>query len=89
MTKIAAPSWFNAYPPNLSWEMAAVEKPAHHIFEDAAKSDPKKPCLDFLDRKFTYAETLDLVDRFATGLQKMGIKKAIVSTYAYLIALIL
>ncbi|MDC1436962.1 AMP-binding protein, partial [Gammaproteobacteria bacterium] len=72
---ITAPSWFNAYPPNLPWEMAAVEKSAHHIFEDAAKSGPDKPCLDFLDKKFTYGEILDLVERFATGLQKMGIKK--------------
>ncbi len=75
MNDIQAPLWFKAYPPNLSWEMAAVEKSAHDIFEDAAKSQPDKPCLDFLDKKFTYGEILDLVDRFAAGLQKMEIKK--------------
>jgi long-chain acyl-CoA synthetase len=75
MNSLQAPPWLKSYPPNLSWEMDAVEKPAHHIFEDAALSQPDKPCLDFLDRKFTYAETLDLVDRFAAGMQKIGIKK--------------
>lgn len=75
MNKLQAPSWYKSYPPNLPWEMDAIVKPAHHIFEDTAQAQSDKPCLDFLDKKFTYAETLDLVDRFAAGMQKLEIKK--------------
>jgi long-chain acyl-CoA synthetase len=50
-------------------------KASSSYFEDTARSQANKPCLDFLDKKFTYGEILDLVDRFATGMQKRGIKK--------------
>lgn len=55
--------------------MDPVNRPVHYIFDNAAMLHPDSPCLDFLDNKFTYGEILDLMHRFASGLQKMGIEK--------------
>ena len=67
--------WLNTYPKSVNWEMGPVEKPVHSIFEDTATTHPDAACLDFLGNKFTYGEILDQMHRFATALQKMGIKK--------------
>lgn len=63
------------YPSGLQREMAAVEKPAHCILEDSASAWPDRICLDFLDRTYTYGEVLELVNRFAAGLQAEGVSK--------------
>lgn len=45
------------------------------MFSTAVKTFSHRPCLSFMGRKYTYAETGDMVDRFAKGLQGMGIGK--------------
>lgn len=63
------------YPPSLSRELAPVDRPVHCILEDSAARWPERTCLDFFDRVYSYAEVLELVNRFATGLQAEGIGK--------------
>ena len=63
------------YPPGLAREMAALTRPVHAILEDSAAEWPERICLDFLDRTWTYAEVLALVNRFAAGLQAEGAGK--------------
>ncbi len=70
-----APPWHDAYPPELDWQLEAVDAPVYRILEDSADAYPQRPCLDFLGSKFSYAEVLDLVNRFAAGLQQLGVKK--------------
>lgn len=63
------------YPPDLDRELSALEKPVHSILEDSAAKWPDRTCLDFLDKTYSYAEVLELVNRFAAGLQAQGVRK--------------
>lgn len=63
------------YPPGLQRELAALDKPVHTILEDSAAAWPERTCLDFLDRTYSYAEVLELVNRFAAGLQAEGVSR--------------
>src|SRR5690606_28579212 len=67
--------WLASYPPGLAGDMEPVDSSLYRIFETPALAHPDKPCLDFLDRKFTYGEIHDLVGRFAYGLRQAGIGK--------------
>ena len=62
------------YPAGISWsdpfEILAV--PA--LLERSVERYGTRPCLDFLGRKFTYAEIGALVGRAARGLQDLGLK---------------
>lgn len=44
-------------------------------FEHAVKRFPDRPALIYLGTKFTYRKLKELVDRFATALSEMGIRK--------------
>lgn len=63
------------YPPGLDRALAAVDKPVHRILEDSAARWPERTCLDFLDKTYSYADVLSLVNRFAAGLQAKGVRK--------------
>lgn len=67
--------WLASYPPGMPADLAPVNASLYRIFEEPALAHPDKPCLDFLDRKFTYGEVHDLVRRFAHGLRQAGIGK--------------
>lgn len=67
--------WLASYPPGMAEDMAPVNCSLYEIFERPALAHPDKPCLDFMDRKFTYGEIHDLVSRFAFGLRQAGIGK--------------
>lgn len=63
------------YPPGITWAATLPEYPVHEMLERAAQRFPKRPCMDFFGRITSYEETLKLVNRAATGLQKEGVKK--------------
>jgi len=44
-------------------------------FARMAEKYPNKAAVIFLGEKFSYARLMDLVDRFGTGLSKLGVKK--------------
>ncbi len=45
------------------------------IFEEAVARWPDRPCIDFLDAKWTYAEIGELIDRAAAGFRRLGVEK--------------
>ena len=45
------------------------------MFDTSVRNYPKRPCLDFLGKKYSYSEIDHLIDRAAHGLQHMGIGK--------------
>lgn len=63
------------YPSSINWHMEIPEYPLWHILERTAKQFPKRACLDFLDNIYSYEEVMRLVDRAATGLQRMGVRR--------------
>ncbi len=46
------------------------------MFDDAVAAYGSRPCLDFLGRRWTYAETAALVARAASGLRRLGVAPA-------------
>lgn len=75
MTETPAYPWLKSYPPGLEWDRPIPLHPVHELIEDAARRFPDRPFMDFLSRRTNYREGMDLINRFATGLQQMGIKK--------------
>lgn len=50
-----------------------VPRAVPSLLEDSAQRFPDRPYLDFLGKKYTYAEVLDLVNRAAQGFQQLGV----------------
>jgi long-chain acyl-CoA synthetase len=72
----AAPSypWLKHYPSDVDWAAPLHAKPVFALLEDAAARFPENDCIDFQDKRFTYAEVKDLSDRAAKGLIEAGFK---------------
>jgi long-chain acyl-CoA synthetase len=67
--------WDKSYPRKINWAAPLPIRPAYEILEKSVRLYPDRPCLDFLDRVYSYAEVGDLVNRAARGLQQQGVKK--------------
>ena len=69
------PPWVEAYPAGLDWQMDVPSAPVWQLLEEAASTFPNRPFLEFLGKRMTYAEGLDMVNRLALGLQQLGLAK--------------
>ncbi|MGB3864302.1 MAG: long-chain fatty acid--CoA ligase [Xanthobacteraceae bacterium] len=69
--------WIKSYPPGVKWDADLRLMPVYEILETSAERWPSVPAIDFMGRKITYAELNDMANRFATGLQKLGIKPGV------------
>ncbi len=74
MSDITYP-WLQTYPDDIDWDMAIDEKPVFDILDQTAAKYANRPAFDFLGKKYNWAEISDLANRFALGLQSMGVKK--------------
>ncbi|HVZ02896.1 MAG TPA: long-chain fatty acid--CoA ligase [Dongiaceae bacterium] len=72
-TRLAHP-WLKHYPPEVDWAAPLEGKPVFALLEDSAARYPEHDCIDFQDRRFTYAEVKDLSDRAAKGLIDAGFR---------------
>lgn len=67
--------WLQHYPPGVDWHAPLQPQPMAAMFAQSVTRFADRPCLDFLDRHYSYAEVGDLVDRAAAGLQELGVTK--------------
>lgn len=67
--------WLATYPDGVKWDADLTPKPVYKILEDTVEKFPDNNAVDFLDKKFTYAEIGTMVNKLAMGLQKLGVKK--------------
>lgn len=67
--------WEKAYPRELHWRVHIRPEPLYAVLDDSVARYPDRTCIDFLGRRYTYAEIGGLVRRAAKGLQDLGIKK--------------
>jgi long-chain acyl-CoA synthetase len=74
MTTQAFP-WLSHYPKNIDWHAPMPEYPLWKILDDAVRRFPRRPCIDFLGRVYSYEEVGRLVDHAARGLQEQGVGK--------------
>jgi long-chain acyl-CoA synthetase len=65
--------WERSYPAGLDWSAPIPPRPLFALLEDAAKSYGDRPCIDFLGKRYTYAEIARSVKRVASGLQGIGV----------------
>jgi long-chain acyl-CoA synthetase len=72
---MAGHPWDSSYPKDVDWGADIPVKPLYALFDDALTRFADRPCLDFLGKKYTYAEVGRMIDRAATGFQKLGVKK--------------
>jgi long-chain acyl-CoA synthetase len=66
--------WRTAYQHPTQWDQLFPPLSLPAMFEATAKRVPNAWLIDFMGRKYSYAETLDGVNRVARGLAGMGIK---------------
>lgn len=67
--------WRTAYRHPAPWERDFPPLSLVEMFEATARRDPNAWLIDFMGRKYSYAETLSGVNRVAAGLAKLGIGK--------------
>jgi long-chain acyl-CoA synthetase len=78
MQKVAAGQastypWLRSYPPDIDWGAEIGVKPLHMLLDDAVARFADRPCIDFLGRRYVYAEIGRLVNRAAKGLRALGV----------------
>lgn len=69
------PFWEKSYPPGVSWWLDFQPKPIFDVLDEATTKYPNNPCVDFMDKKLSYADISDLVDRASKGFQEIGVTK--------------
>lgn len=67
--------WLKDYAPGVDWHAELPQRPLYDILDDSVRQFGERPCLDFLDRKFTYAQVGKMADRAAKGFQDIGVTK--------------
>lgn len=78
MAKQKQPSrlpWSESYPHGIQWDAPIPQGRIFDLLDEAADQFPNAPCLDFIGKKYTYAQVRDLSNRVAKGLQSLGLKK--------------
>ncbi len=67
--------WIQAYAPGVPAEIKLEEICLHEILSRSSENFPDQNALNFLGYTVTYKKLNDMVDRFATALDRFGIKK--------------
>ena len=67
--------WLRVYPKEITSEMKLPEVSVIEAFDDATERWKNKTALVFYGKKFRYSELRDQVDRLATALHHLGVKK--------------
>jgi long-chain acyl-CoA synthetase len=67
--------WLAGYPPGVPERYEYPLVPLTRLLDDAAKDFPHSAAVEFLGYTLTYRQLLDQVDRFATALQHLGVRK--------------
>ncbi len=67
--------WFGFYPKGVPRAIAYKKITLPEAFHDTVKEFPGRPAITYMGKVITFKELGDLVDRFATALAAMGVKK--------------
>ncbi len=68
-------AWEKYYPSHISWDHPLTPKPLYSFLDESVRKFPDRPAVDFMGRKFSYAEIGDLVERAAEGFRQLGVRK--------------
>jgi long-chain acyl-CoA synthetase len=78
-TNIDEPSysypWFHSYQEGVPAHLDVPDVPLTWLLDRAAKQYPNHTAITYYGTKITYAQLLNLANRFAIGLQRLGVQK--------------
>jgi long-chain acyl-CoA synthetase len=69
--------WLQSYPENVDWHVEIPAKPLTSLLDDAAEQWPERPAIEFLGTQISYRELAVLVNRAASGLKALGVKRGV------------
>lgn len=69
--------WVAHYPPGVAWDAPLGLSPLPDLLAESVRRYPDRPAMDFMDRKWSYADLGDLVERAAEGFQALGVKPGV------------
>ncbi len=69
--------WEKSYPEGVAWDMAIPITSVPAILDASVTAWPDSPCLEFVGKRYSYAEVGDLVARAAKGFQALGVTKGV------------
>ena len=67
--------WLASYPANVDWHAKIPAKPLYALLDEAVSRFADRPCVDFLDKRFSYREIDEMANRAAKGLVKLGVRR--------------
>ena len=67
--------WMQYYPEGAKRELEYEDIPVDEILRRRAKEIPDAPGMKFMGKEYSFAETDKMVDQFAAGLIKLGLKQ--------------
>ncbi len=65
--------WYKQYAPGVPHTVEVSEGPIYQLFDESVAKFPKHVAIDFLGYEMSYSQLDDAVNRFANGLQKIGV----------------
>src|SRR5215470_12641445 len=65
--------WLKSYPDDVDWAAEIAVKPMPALLDEAVARFAGRPFIDFLDRRYSFAEIGRLADRAAKGFQALGV----------------
>ena len=67
--------WLTDYPPKPDWHMEIAPRLMTDVLDETAAQRPNAQALDFLGKTYNWSELHTSVNKFASGLQSMGVGK--------------
>jgi long-chain acyl-CoA synthetase len=74
-TRYTEKPWLASYPPGVPATLPVPETTVPRAFDEAAARWGAKTALIFYGRSITFAQLREMVDRFATGLADLGVRR--------------
>ncbi len=65
--------WLASYPAGIDWTAPISDEPLTLAFDQAVERYGARPCIDFMDKRYSYRDIGDLVNRAAKGFQALGV----------------
>ena len=69
--------WIKSYPAGVRWDAPLPTMPVPQLLDEAAAKWPENDAIEFMGRKITYRELLQLVNQAAKGFQSLGVKPGV------------
>ncbi|MDQ2872680.1 MAG: long-chain fatty acid--CoA ligase [Candidatus Eremiobacteraeota bacterium] len=69
--------WMKSYPPPARWDADIEVGPVSGLLEAAAATYADRPALEFMGKRATYRQLLELTERAAKGFQELGVRPGV------------